>query len=51
MAHSMEQAETKQKRIAKEIETDKKKFDGEIQKLDEGHTKNLCIYLFLGTFL
>lgn len=42
MAQSMEQAETKQKRIAREIETDKKKFEGELQKLEEGHTKNLC---------
>lgn len=50
MANSMEQAENKQKKLLLEMEADKKKFESENQKLEEGHNKVLCkfkvIFLF-----
>ena len=38
----MEHADAKQKRLLGDMELNKKKFDNEIQKLDENHNKVLC---------
>lgn len=42
MGNSMEQADTKHKKILTEMKTSKKKFDSETQKLEENHNKALC---------
>ncbi len=42
MANSMEHADAKQKRLLADMDLNKKKFDNEIQKLDENHNKVLC---------
>jgi len=48
MANSMEHADAKQKRLLADMELNKKKFDNEIQKLEENHNKVLCKVRLLG---
>jgi hypothetical protein len=46
MANSMEHADAKQKRLLSDMDLNKKKFDHEIQKLEENHNKVLCNFFF-----